>query len=257
MAKHVHICRDPEALASHARDWLVENIDRHSRESDTPFSIALSGGSTPKRLYQLLGELPSGRIPWSNVLLLWGDERNVPPDHHDSNFRMVRESLLDQIEIPAENVLAVPQPGGSAAEAAQQYEQVLRSRVPKSASGLLQVNAVLLGIGDDVHTASLFPGTAALQENQRWVVENWVEKFDTWRITLTAAALNAAKDVVFLISGEGKRDALSTLWHGPVDPVMYPAQLIQPHSGNLWFMLDRSAVGDTAMPDQVKVDRMA
>lgn len=256
MSKYVHVCSDAESLASHTRDWLVEKIDSHLRASETPFSIALSGGSTPKRLYQLLGEMPAGRIQWQRVLLLWGDERNVPPDHQDSNFRLVRESLLDHIEIPAANVLAVPQAGGPAIEAARQYEQLLRKSIPAGESNFPQVDVVLLGIGDDVHTASLFPHTTALQEDQRWVVENWVEKLDTWRITLTAPVLNTAKDLLFLIAGEGKREALQTLWHGPMDPAMYPAQLIQPASGNLWYMLDQAAVGDSATPDKAEVSRV-
>lgn len=248
MRKFVHICDSAQSLAEHARDWLVAKIQEHQSTSVSPYSVALSGGSTPKLLYRLLGELPEGDIDWKRVILVWGDERNVSWDHSDSNYRMVRESLLDHIEIPAENVLKVPDAGGEPQRAAELYEQILRDRLPTTPEGLPALNAVLLGIGDDVHTASLFPFTKALNETSRLVCENWVEKLDTWRITMTAIWLNSADDIAFLISGSGKNQALNTLWSDRKDLNAYPAQAIQPTSGRLWYLVDRDAVGDIPLP---------
>ncbi len=244
----VHISATTESLAVFARDWLVELIcqhrSKHSPPHSTPFTIALSGGSTPKRLYQLLGELPVGTIDWSRVLLVWGDERNVPQEHSDSNYRMVKESLLDKIEIPEENVIAVPNAGQSPEAAADAYESLLRGRLPNGQVRFPALDCVLLGMGDDVHTASLFPETAALKDQTRLVVANHVPQLACWRITLTAPFLNAARNVAFLLSGSSKQTALARVWHGPFEPDKYPAQLIRPVSGQLWYLIDQAARGD-------------
>lgn len=257
MRDRIHICEGAEALASHAATWLVDLMVHHFETSDAPFSLALSGGSTPKRLYQRLGELPAGRVDWSRVVLLWGDERNVPADHADSNFRMVQENLLDHIDIPASNVWAVPNPGGPADEAAAKYQDWLLERLPRADNSMPQIDCVLLGMGDDVHTASLFPGSRALAEQSRAVVENRVEKLDTWRVTLTAPAINAARHVAFLIAGAGKQPALDSLWHGALDPEKYPSQLIRPQAGQLWFLLDRAAIGSLETPAPATVEVIA
>ncbi len=256
MMDQIHVCRDGEHLASYACHWLQNQILWHSRDEERntrPFVLALSGGSTPRRLFQLLAELPAGRIDWSKIILIWGDERNVAPDHEDSNFRMVQESLLSKIEIPAENVLAVPNPGGNAKDAAKQYDKLLGGLPKAGESAFPVIDCVLLGMGDDVHTASLFPGTKALGEQNRIVVENYVEKLDTTRITLSAAAINAARNVAFLVCGEAKQTALSILWHAPRNPQKYPAQLIRPTDGQLWMLLDKAALGDTPLPQNVMV----
>lgn len=244
MSSTIHVTADPESLAKHACHWLVERIQEHCAASPRPFVLALSGGSTPKRLYQLLGELPDGMVDWSRVVLVWGDERNVPADHADSNFRMVRESLLDSVAIPSSNVLAVPNPGGSASAAATEYEALLAG---------VKLDCVLLGIGDDVHTASLFPGTKALSEQERSVVANRVDKLDCWRITFTAPFINSAKHVAFLIAGSTKQAALHSLWHGQRDVSQFPSQLIEPSGGKLWFLLDQDALGANAVPAGAEV----
>ncbi|MFN3190047.1 MAG: 6-phosphogluconolactonase [Aureliella sp.] len=251
-APKIRIAKDAEHLAQSACQWLLERYQ--ARRAGSKFSIALSGGSTPKRLYQLLGQLAPGTIDWSEVLLLWGDERNVAADHSDSNFRMVREAMLDSISIPQENILAVPNPGGPAAEAASAYESLL-STLPKSDSGQPIIDCNLLGIGDDVHTASLFPHTKALTETERVVVENWVEKMDCWRITLTAPAINASRNVAFLIAGDKKSDALNALWNADRDTKLYPSQLIQPTSGQLWFLVDEAAVQSIELPNDAECVR--
>ncbi len=248
MKAKIHLSPDAESLAAFARDWLVDLIDQHCSHHSTPFSIGLAGGSTPQRLYQLLGELPAGTVNWSQVLLIWGDERNVAYDHADSNYGMVKKSLLDHIDMPSENVLAVPNPGESAQIAAADYEQLLRNNLPDGATSLPAIDCVLLGMGEDVHTASLFPDTAALQEQTRLVVANHVPKLGCWRITLTAPFVNAARNVAFLLSGSSKQTALATLWYGEREPQKHPAQLICPASGQLWFLLDQAALGETALP---------
>jgi 6-phosphogluconolactonase len=247
----LHVCQDAEALAASARDWLVRLAQQHFATSQHLFSIALSGGSTPKRLYELLVELPPGTIDWQRVLLLWGDERNVPLDHPDSNYRMVKESLLDHIPIPANHVLNVPRAGSSALEVAAGYEQLLRDRLPSFSGMPAVIDCVLLGIGDDVHTASLFPETHALKERGRWVVANFVPKLDSWRITMTAPLINAGRNVAFLISGSGKREALFKLWHAPLDPDQLPAQLVRPTHGQLQFFVDRAALSGTSVPETI------
>jgi 6-phosphogluconolactonase len=250
MSDQVHICENLEALSLHARQWLVDLIARQRLESPgNKFTLALAGGSTPRALYELLSQLPEGTVDWSQVVLIWGDERNVPPDHADSNFGMVKEALLDHIDIPPENVLAVPDPGGKAATAAESYEALLREAVPARGRKFPRFDCVLLGLGNDVHTASLFPHTEALAEKSRLVVANHVPKLDSDRITLTAPLLNAARYVAFLLSGESKSEALSLLWHAPHDTELYPAKLIRPTSGSLVFMVDKAAMGTVPLPE--------
>ncbi len=254
MSDQVHVCQDAESVALHACHWLVDQIGRQRLESpNSKFTLALAGGSTPKRLYQLLGELPAGTINWSQVVLVWGDERNVPLDHADSNYRLVKEALIDRIDIPGENILAVPDPGGDAEKAATRYEEQLRESLPTRGRKFPRLDCVLLGLGDDVHTASLFPHTSALAEKSRWVVANPVPKLKTSRITLTAPMLNAAKQVAFLMCGEGKSEALSLLWHAPNDTSLYPAKLIRPNNGSLAFILDKAAMGNIPLPGSVMV----
>jgi 6-phosphogluconolactonase len=253
MSDQLHICDDAEALAHYARDWLVRLWNKHVMDNGQKwmFSIALSGGTTPKRLFQLLGELPAGTIDWKQVLLLWGDERNVPVDSPESNYRMVKESLLDHIDIPPGNVLATPDPGGAPERVAESYERLLRESQLKKKIAWPAIDCVLLGLGDDVHTASLFPGTEALKEKSRWVVANFVPQLDCWRITLTPPAINASRNVVFLLSGVKKQDALAKLWHAQRAPVMYPAQLIRPGAGQLWYLMDKDALGSTPLPESI------
>ncbi len=197
------------------------------QESDQ-FTVSLSGGSTPKRIYELISQLD---LPWNQIHWFWGDERNVPPDHDDSNAKMVRQALLDKIDVPSENIHAVPVSIEDPASTAARYEESLRRHFPTDDFPAWDLN--LLGIGDDGHTASLFPQTDALQQNDRWFVENWVEKFDAYRYTLTAPAINSARQTWFLVSGAAKRTALKQILSGRGDPKQYPALLIQP---KLWFV---------------------
>jgi len=203
------------------------------------FSVALSGGSTPQRLYQLLA-LPPHRaeVDWTKVEVFWGDERCVAPDHKDSNYRMAREAMLDKLPIPAGQVHRMEAERADRASAARDYQSILARVLPGSAPPALDL--VLLGMGPDGHTASLFPGTRALEEKSAWVVVNYVPKFATDRITLTVPILNRARQVLFLVAGTDKAERLAEVLEGPHEPTRLPSQLIRPEGRLVWF-LDRAA----------------
>ena len=204
--------------------------------------IALAGGSTPKLLYRLMAENQQA-FDWAKIELFWGDERNVLPEDDDSNFRMVREAMLDHVPIPEANVFRVPIDPADPAATALQYEATLKAQFGGDS---LDWDLVLLGMGDDAHTASLFPQTKAIDANDRLFVENWVEKFDTFRQTLTAPAINSARNVWFLIGGAGKREALQHVWGARQAPSEFPSQLIRPASGKLRWMIAIDAMPETA-----------
>jgi 6-phosphogluconolactonase len=208
------------------------------------FTVALSGGSTPKALYSLLATNYAG-FAWNRIFLFFGDERHVPPTDPESNYRMVNESLLTKIAIPAENVFRVPAENPDAAAAAAEYETQLR-RFFEIKSGELKpgefprFDLILLGLGPDGHTASLFPDSAALNEESRLVVANWVAKFNAHRITFTFPVLNRAAEVMFLASGADKADMVRQVLEGKNTPPL-PSQRVQPSDGKLLWMLDEAA----------------
>jgi 6-phosphogluconolactonase len=204
------------------------------------FSVALSGGSTPRRLFALLADPAEpfrDRIDWRAVHLFWGDERHVPPDHPESNFRMARETLLDRVEIPAANVHRMHGEEPDAARAAALYEDELRSFF----GAMPRFDLVLLGLGADAHTASLFPGTAAVREREHWVAAPWIEKLGTFRITLTPAVFDRAAAVIFLVQGDEKAGALRAVLTGNRDPDCVPAQAVHPLDGEILWLVDRAA----------------
>ncbi len=202
------------------------------------FCVALSGGSTPKALYALLatGAVP---VPWRNVCFFWGDERQVPPDDPESNYRMVNDALLSKIPIVPENVFRIAGEEKDAQVAAKKYEDTLVNFFALKAGDFPRFDLILLGVGPDGHTASLFPGSAALQERRRLVVANWVEQFHTHRITLTLPVLNNAAAVAFLVSGQEKAGILHQVLEGPTG--QFPSQLVRPADGKLVWLLDRAA----------------
>ncbi len=223
---------DAQALAQGATETIVELARGHDR-----FTIALSGGSTPRALYSRLAASPLAEsLDWSRIHLFWGDERCVPPDHPDSNYRMASETLISQVPLLPANIHRIagerpPQEGAAA------YEQELRAFF----GGLPHFDLVLLGMGDDGHTASLFPHTLALHEISRWVVPNHAPSPPHKRLTLTAPVLNAADTILFLVSGTSKAAPLREVLHGTPDPQRLPAQLIHPQSGHLIWMTDAAA----------------
>jgi 6-phosphogluconolactonase len=204
------------------------------------FSIALSGGFSPRPLYEVLATDDfAPRIDWTRTHIFWSDERCVPPDHIDSNYRMARERLLDHIPLPEQNAHRM-QGEIDPAQAAANYEHTLRLFFGTETPPRFDV--LLLGMGGDGHTASLFPGTAVLHETTRWVAENYVEKHDSWRITLTPIVINAAANILFLITGEDKLPVLREVLYGAYQPELYPSQLVNPENGYLQWLLDESTV---------------
>ena len=206
------------------------------------FSVALAGGSTPKTTYELLAtDEFKDRVDWSRVHIFFGDERCVPPDHADSNYRMANEALLSCVPLPPENIFRM-KGEGDAATHAQEYEAKLRDFFSEEAGP--RFDLVMLGMGDDGHTASLFPGTTALREQDAWCVANWVEKFNTYRITLSAPALNYAAHIIFSVTGANKATRLVEIMHGPYQPEVLPSQLIKPTYGQLDWYLDKAAAAE-------------
>ncbi len=232
----VRVYADADLLARAAAEHVLSMYEA-AVAARGHFSIALSGGSTPKALYKLLAYPAFNQhIDWSHVYIFWGDERCVPPDHSDSNYHMARQTLLDHVSIPLLNIYRM-RGEDDPAQAAADYERILREFLAQRE----QLDLVLLGLGDDAHTASLFPHTAALDDTEHLVAANFVDKLGAWRLTLTAAAINAAHHVTFLVAGAAKAQPLQQVIEGERRPHDLPAQLIQPASGNLLWLLDEPA----------------
>ena len=229
---------DPEALAHQVADWLCDL----ARASDRTFAVSLSGGSTPRRIYELLATPEiARRFPWGRVHWFWGDERFVSHDNHDSNYGMARDAFLSRVPIPTDNVHAIPTEGLSPEQAAAAYEASLKRfyGADALAPGRPLFDVTLLGIGEDGHTASLFPGHPALRETLRWVVAVIGAKSEP-RITLTYPALDSSRDVAFVVSGTAKRDVVARAQAG--DRTI-PAGLIRP-VGRLHWFTDRAAASE-------------
>ena len=241
----VRVFADVAELTSAAADEVARRAEEAVQERGR-FAWALSGGSTPRDLYRALASPPyRDRLPWSAIHVFWGDERHVPPDHPDSNFRMAREAMLDAVPLPAENVHRIRAEEPDAAVAAAAYEAELRAffqlgqlAAADAGDKWPRFDLVLLGLGKDAHTASLFPGGEAVHERERLVVAPWVEAQNTFRITLTPPVLNHARLAVFLVSGEDKAEPLRAVLAGPRDPGRWPAQIVE---GNRLWMVDRAA----------------
>ncbi len=224
----------PEGLAeAAARDFASraqEAIDERGR-----FAVVLAGGSTPEATYETLARDYADRLDWSKVHVFFGDERTVHPEHEASNYRMVRETLLSRVRVGSVHRMRCELPPD---EAAADYEERLREFF--ETVGVPAFDLILLGLGEDGHTASLFPETSALDVTDRWVVVNPVLKLETSRLTLTIPVINAARAVIFLVAGEDKAEALRAVLEGDADPRAYPARFIRPE-GELVWMADRAA----------------
>jgi 6-phosphogluconolactonase len=238
----IEVLADEAAVAQRGAEIFVRAA-RDAAEKRGAFTAALSGGSTPRRLFELLGRDPlRTRVPWERVHLLWGDERCVPPDSPDSNYRMAGEAFVAHVPIPAENVVRM-RGEDDPAEAAVAYEIRLRELAPVTAApplGAPAIDLVLLGIGTNGHTASLFPHSPALREPERLVVAAQVPEVG-WRLTLTVPVINAARHVVFVATGEEKAAVLARILQGPPAGDELPAQLIVPRPGRLTWLLDQAA----------------
>jgi 6-phosphogluconolactonase len=231
-----------QAAAEEVIRVATEAISKRGR-----FAIALSGGSTPKNLFTLIAANASASLPWEKVFFFWGDERHVPPDDPDSNYRMASEALLSKVPIPPTNIFPIPAGNPDAAAAAEAYEETLRKFFGLGPGEFPRFDLILLGMGPDGHTASLFPETAALREKSRLVVANWVEKLKTSRITFTLPVLNAARCVAFLVSGADKAAVLHEVLEGDAPPDKYPSKLVKPSDGKLIWFVDRAAASQLSM----------
>ena len=232
------ICwKDPESLSLTAAHFFVTECHRsialHGR-----FIVALSGGNTPKRLYQLLATPEfSKNIPWKKVFLFWSDERFLPHTDPESNYRMVKENLLDHISIPKKNIYPTPVKSSPRLCAAK-YEASIKKIFPGKAPAF---DWVLLGVGEDGHTASLFPATNILKKKKRLVKEVWVESKQTWRISFTLPLINKAVQIIFLVVGKEKAAVVATALANKKTKHSLPIQLVQPDKGIIYWLLDDAA----------------
>jgi 6-phosphogluconolactonase len=232
----------PEALAEWAADELC-NLATEAFSERGLFTWVLSGGATPRGLYSLFADVPRYReaLEWKRVHVFWGDERHVGPEHAESNYRMATELLLGPVGIPSANVHRILGESGSAEAAARAYDDELVRFFSLKGAAFPRFDLVLLGMGADGHTASLFPRTTALHATTQRVLAPWVEKLKSSRVTLSAPVLNAASSVMFLVAGEAKKETLKRVLEGPRVPEDLPCQLIQPEVGELVWVLDRAA----------------
>jgi len=240
--REIRILADGAAIAKRAAGIFVEAAAAAVKEKGS-FSVALAGGSTPKTLYGLLVNDASLRsqVPWDKIHFFFGDERSVGPDNPDSNYRMASEALLSKAPIKPEQVTRIKGENPDTEQAAKEYEQTLRAYFNLSDGQYPRFDLVLVGMGNEGHTLSLFPGTKALHAGNRIVSRNWVGKLYTERITLTAPAANNAKLVIFMVAGADKAPALKAVLEGPVEPEQLPAQSIQPSNGKLLWLIDTAA----------------
>jgi len=229
-------------IARRAADDVVR-IAREAVAARGVFTIALSGGSTPKVLYALLAEHPSLRnsLPWDKMKVFFGDERHVGPGHADSNFQMASDAMLCKAPLRPEQIHRIKGEYPDTAQAAGEYEVTIQREFGLEGGEFPRFDLVLLGMGSEGHTLSLFPGTKALHETQRIVTRNWVGKLYTERVTLTAPAANNAANIIFMIAGTDKACALKAVLEGPHEPEQLPAQMIQPSNGTLSWLVDQAA----------------
>ena len=240
--REIRILKDSAAIARRAAEKFVEAA-RSAVNRNGSFTVALAGGSTPKLLYSLLATDPDLRanVAWDKMHLYFGDERHVGPDDPQSNFKMASETMITKAPLKSEQVHRMKGEYPDAEQAAQEYEQVLRTHFHVKGAELPRFDLVLTGMGDDGHTLSLFPGSKALHAEGRTVVRNWVGKIFTDRITITAPVANNAAMILFMVAGKDKALALKAVLEGPYEPEQLPAQLLQPTNGKLLWLVDEAA----------------
>jgi len=222
----IEIYSDAKELASAAAEYFV---------AQCPETVALSGGSTPRLMFQILAEQFRDEVAWSNIQFFWSDERHVPPDHPESNYRMANEALLSHVPVKTDNVHRIRGENPDAAAVASEYEQTI---IAVTKQTLPRLDLIFLGLGTDGHTASIFPGSEVLHETKRLVAAPFVEKFKSYRITMTLPLLNNGSAIVFLVSGAEKAEIVRAVLQGENK---YPAQAVIPTQGELIWMLDKDA----------------
>ena len=234
----IEVFDSPELLGKAAAEFIIK-LANESVAARGKFSISLSGGGTPEQLFVLLSsDNYKDQMPWAKIFVFWGDERYVPLNDSRSNAFVAKTLLLDKVNIPAANIFPIPVNLEPAAEAANAYEQTLKNFF---GGGLPQFDLIMLGIGENAHTASLFPGTSVINEKKEWVSALYVDEVKMYRVTMTVPVINNARNVLFLAAGSSKAEVLRTILASPYQPEKYPAQLISPVNGNLFWFLDKKA----------------
>lgn len=243
MSRTINIFPHVAAIAQKAAALYVDAA-QHAVKERGIFRVAMAGGSTPKTLYALLVSEPfRSQLPFDKMQLFFGDDRHVPPDHPDSNYRMVSENFTSKTPIKPEQVFRMKTELRDTEKAAVEYEQTLKTQFALKPGELPRFDLMMLGMGNEGHTLSLFPGTTALRDNGRLVVRTWVGKLYTERITCTAPVANNSAAVLFMIAGADKALALKAVLEGPYEPDQLPTQYIKPANGKLTFLVDSAAGG--------------
>ena len=237
----IKIFPNSDGLNLFAAKKFVEIAGKAIKENGR-FTVSLAGGSTPKSLYQLLaGEKFKNQVDWSKVFFFFGDERNVPSDDAESNYRMANENLFAPLQLSGENIFRWQTDSNDPNKIAEEYEVLLKVFFALFEDELPKFDLILLGMGEDGHTASLFPFAEALNERKKMVIVNWVEKLNTNRLTFTYPTINNASNVIFLVSGESKAEALKEILEGEYQPEKYPAQAVKLKDGDLFWLIDHQA----------------
>jgi 6-phosphogluconolactonase len=242
MQRRLEIMDNVETLAHLAARRFYEAAERAIADPERGrFLVALSGGNTPRVFHQQVVKRYRDLIPWERVQFFWSDERCVPPDHAESNYRMARETLLAHIKVPAANIHRMPGERTDYEAAAADYEAKLRQVFGLPPGVLLRFDVILLGMGDDGHTASLFPGTPVLHEKQKLVAANYVPRLNAHRLTFTYPLINAARQVMFLVAGQDKAGPLHDVLDGQVSIEERPSVGVRPTEGEVIWLVDRAA----------------
>lgn len=239
----LQVASNPQELGRFAAKHFARLAIESQRKKQV-FNVALAGGSTPKALYELLAdenEPYRKQLSWENIHFFWGDERHVPPDHPDNNYRMASEAMLTRVGVPLTNVHRIKSEIVDAGKAADEYEHALRKTFTLGPGQFPRFDLILLGMGSDGHTASIFPGSDVINEKRRLVVGPWIEKLKSFRITLTPVVLNNAASIIFLVSGAEKAKTLHEVLEGEYRPQCLPVQLIAPATGEVLWLVDREA----------------
>lgn len=242
MPAEIHVFRDLDELSHRAAERFVEAAEE-TVAARRRFYCALSGGSTPRSTFSLLAATDFAlRFPWTSTHFFQVDERTVPPNHHDSNYRMIREAMLDRAPLPPENFHRMRAESPDLESAAHDYAHEIAETLHPLGGAWPRFDLIQLGLGPDGHTASLFPGTTGLDEARRWVIPNHVSELNTWRMTLTYPVINAASEVIFLVDGEDKADILRRVLYPESPEDRFPAQGIAPREGQLrWYLTESAA----------------
>ncbi|GAC1448356.1 MAG: 6-phosphogluconolactonase [Chitinophagaceae bacterium] len=240
----LHICKNNDELSAEAAGWLVDYIAATLKKQDR-FTLVLSGGSTPHKLNTLLAASPyKEKIDWGRLHIFWGDERFVPIEDDRSNAKMAFDTLLSHVQVPAAQIHVMRTENIIPEVAAAEYEKILRNYFPATVPAAATFDLILLGMGDDGHTLSLFPGTHVVHVEDKWVTSLFLKQQDMFRITLTTPVVNRSACIAFLVSGPGKAAALKQVIEGDYNPDLYPSQIIRPTKGELHWFVDEAAASE-------------